>query len=492
MPEILQSTHDVWPNPGPQVQFFSSTADILVYGGQAGGGKTFALVAEPLRHRLISGFRGGIFRRTHPQITGQGGLWDEACALYPRRGIDGVMRESPRMDCRFPSGAVVSFEHLQHEKTKYDHQGKQYCYLGFDELTHFSATQWLYMLSRNRSTCHIRPYVRATCNPDAGSWVRRWVDWWIGPDGLAIRDRSGVLRYFVLLDDWPVFAASPEELIALYPGYTTADCLSFTFVNATLADNPALTRVDPGYRARLRAQPRIERSRLLEGNWNAAEGSLIEQAWLRRYTTVNQTYRGVLGDRPYAVPITSCRRFASIDTAGTSRDRADVARGKAPSHSVVAVWDYAHELNLLFLAHVWRQLVDWPALKSRVPDVLRAWAVPRVLIEDAHFGPALATELSGVQTQLMPTHLAGMTDFSRGAKLERAIASGFLSRVEDGLLHIPPSESGVPWLAEFERELTSWTGLPDEPADQIDVCSHACYFIRSTRSRWGGVVPAGR
>jgi hypothetical protein len=119
---------------------------------------------EPLRHIANENFGGLIFRRTSPQITNEGVLWDEAGKLYP------LLAGNPRignLECRFPSGASVSFRHLQHEATKFDWQGAQIPFIGFDELTHFTKSQFFYMLSRNRSTCWGSALHPATCNADA-------------------------------------------------------------------------------------------------------------------------------------------------------------------------------------------------------------------------------------------------------------------------------------------------------------------------------------
>ena len=85
----------------------------------------------------------------------------------------------PSVQWRFLSGAKVTFAHMLYEKDKYSWQGSQICFLGFDELCHFSENQFFYMLSRNRSVCGVKPYVRATCNPDVDSWVANFISWWI-------------------------------------------------------------------------------------------------------------------------------------------------------------------------------------------------------------------------------------------------------------------------------------------------------------------------
>jgi predicted phage terminase large subunit-like protein len=225
------------------------------------------LLLEPLRHVHVRDFGAVFFRRTGVQIRNEGGLWDESAKLYPHVG--GRPREQA-LEWRFPSGASVSFGHLEHERNVFDWQGSQIPLIGFDELTHFSAQMFWYMLSRNRSMCGVRPYVRATCNPDADSWVAKLIGWWIDPEtGLPIPERSGVPRWFVRAGETLVWADRPEGLAA-HRDAATGEAIppkSLTFIGARLDDNAALTAADPGYRASLMALPLVERERLLGGNW---------------------------------------------------------------------------------------------------------------------------------------------------------------------------------------------------------------------------------
>lgn len=252
----------VRPQPGPQEQFLASSADIVLYGGAAGGGKTFALLLESLRHVGNPRFGGLILRRTTKEVCNVGGLWDEAEKLYQ------PLSAEPRigsLEWRFPSGAKVKFDHLEHEQDKHKYQGSQVAFLGFDELTRFTAGQFWYLLSRNRSTCGVRPYVRATCNPDADSWVADLVRWWVDSQtGYAIPERSGVVRYFVRIGGELHWADTPEELQRDHPDSVPK---SFTFIAASLEDNPALTSRDPGYLGNLLSLPSVDRERLLRGNW---------------------------------------------------------------------------------------------------------------------------------------------------------------------------------------------------------------------------------
>ena len=264
------------PQPGPQAAFLGTPADIAIYGGAAGGGKSWALLAEPLRYVDNAGFGGVIFRRTTVQVRNEGGLWDESMRLYPALG---ARPKSQALEWAFPSGAAISFAHLENEGSVLNYQGAQIAYLGFDELTHFSERQFWYMLSRNRSTSGVKPYVRATTNPDADSWVARLIDWWIDPaTGFAIPARAGVLRWFARIGGRLVWADSAEALTAAHP---SARPKSLTFIPASLADNRILEAADPDYRANLEALPPVERERLLAGNWKvrAAARALFRREW---------------------------------------------------------------------------------------------------------------------------------------------------------------------------------------------------------------------
>ena len=279
------------PQPGPQSEFAACGADIVFYGGAAGGGKSWALRFEVLRGIHLKGYTAVIFRRTSPELTAPGGMWEQSKELYYTAG--GTPREHPRLDWTWPSGARVKFGHLQHEKDKLTHQGPEYAYVGFDEVDHFTESQFWYLFSRNRSTCGIDPYMRGTCNPNPDSWVRKLIDWWIGKDGLVIAGRSGVIRYFIREVDELKWADNPEDLIQeqMINGVEPDDIFqpkSFTFIEAGLEDNPILTEKDPGYKSRLQALSRVERERLLGRNWNIrpAAGLIFREEWSQPLPTV--------------------------------------------------------------------------------------------------------------------------------------------------------------------------------------------------------------
>ena len=269
----------IGPQQGPQSDFLASEADIAIYGGAAGGGKSFGLLLDPLRHHDNGDFGGVIFRKTSVQVRNEGGLWDESMNLYSL--FNAKPRESV-LNWRFPSGMSISFANLELEKDVLNYQGSQIPWQGFDELTHFSEAQFFYMISRNRSASGVKPCIRATCNPDPDSWVRKFIDWWIGPDGYAIKERSGVLRYFIRINDTITWANSAEELKKQYGSGPEIQPKSVTFIPSKLEDNRILMEKDPAYLGNLLALNRVDRARLKDGNWNvrATAGMMFQRQWL--------------------------------------------------------------------------------------------------------------------------------------------------------------------------------------------------------------------
>lgn len=272
------------PQDGPQTDFLTTSADIAIYGGGAGGGKTFALLMESLRHRKNETFKAVIFRKTIEDAMGEGGIWSDTESIFPSLGAKSnlqkhkwtfpnlkklqskdqsiVKREKYR-----PSGATVSFAGLQHEKDKYKWQGRQLAFIGFDELTHFSQSQFFYLLSRNRlgtGAYGVRPYIRATCNPDPDSWVKNLISWWLDDAGFAIPERSGVVRHFVRDGSELIWFDSEKEALEAYPNRKS---ISLTFIPSSLKDNPALLKKDPDYLSKLDVLTPVERARLLGCNW---------------------------------------------------------------------------------------------------------------------------------------------------------------------------------------------------------------------------------
>ena len=271
----------VGPQPGFQVRFLSSPADITIGGGTAGCGKTHAELLAPVKWVHLPDFRCTFFRRSMEEIRDQGGLWDESVKLYLPMGARPLEHTA---EWRWPSGARISMDHLQYENTVYHKQGSQIALLIFDELTHFLESQFWYLQSRNRSGCGIKPYTLATCNPDPDSWVAKLIEWWIDQEtGFPIWERGGKLRYFTRIDGEMVWGSSRREVLEAVPagaGVTASDVQSITFIPGKLDDNPRMMDKDPRYRGKLLAMTRVNRARLLDGNWKirAASGAYFRRS----------------------------------------------------------------------------------------------------------------------------------------------------------------------------------------------------------------------
>jgi len=243
------------PHEGPQEDFCSRGEFEVLFGGAAGPGKTDCLIMEAARYHNKSGYRALILRRTFPQLQE---IIDRCFKWYPKFGGDYRATEHRWY---FPSGATIQLQHMQHENDKYNFQGKEFHFVGFDELTQFTETQYLYLHSRIRSTDpNIPIYVRATTNPGGIGHVwckKRFID-----------------------------IADPKQTY-FDPDTGQTRC----FIPATVYDNPTLIDNDPLYIKRLEALPEIEKMRLLHGVWDIFEGQV--------FTELSQSIHGC---EPFPIP----------------------------------------------------------------------------------------------------------------------------------------------------------------------------------------------
>ena len=260
---------EIRPQLGPQEAFLTSPADVVIYGGAAGGGKTYGMLLDALHYTHVRGFGAVFFRKNHNQIFSEGGLWDTSLDLYT--GLPNAVPALGKSQWKFldPRGRTlsrVSFKHIERDMDLGKWQGSQICGLYFDELTHFSEKTFFYMFSRNRSLCGVKPYTRASCNPDADSWVAKFIEWWIDPNtGYPIPERSGVIRWFIRIEEVLHWADTREELWERFNLTTQTERdkpKSVTFIAASVYDNKLLLEKDPGYLANLEAMALVERERL--------------------------------------------------------------------------------------------------------------------------------------------------------------------------------------------------------------------------------------
>lgn len=318
------------PQPGPQTEFLACPADIVLFGGGAGAGKSIALLMEPARHQHVPNFTAAFFRRTFPEITNPDGIWDESLKVYGRLGW------TPRVgdvEWRTPAGGRVVFSHAQTEKDVERWKSAQLALILFDQLETFSEYQFWYMLSRNRSTSGVRPYVRATFNCEPG-WLADLIQWWWNPSsGYPIPERDGVIRYLVRIDGELHWADSAEALVEEFG--EKAQPLSFTFIAGRLSDNKILEASDPGYRARLMALPIVEQERLLALNFkiSPSAGKVFPRS---KFTLLE------------AMPTDIVRVVRGWDNAAT--------RGAGDFSSAVKIGQRAN--GRFVILHRWRDRVD--------------------------------------------------------------------------------------------------------------------------------------
>jgi len=249
------------PNPGPQTDFLAASEREVLFGGAAGGGKSYSLLADPMRYFSNAAFSGLILRRTNDELRQ---LVSESQELYPK-AYPGAKWQEKKSQWAFPSGARLWMTYLERPEDVMRYQGQAFCWIGWDELTqHPSSYSYLYMLSRLRTTDPNLPLcVRATTNPGSNghSWVKKmFID--PAPAGQAF-DATDI--------------ETGERLV--YPkNHEKAGQALFKrrFIPSKLSDNPYLSE-DGQYEANLLSLPENQRRQLLDGDWTVADGAAFTE-----------------------------------------------------------------------------------------------------------------------------------------------------------------------------------------------------------------------
>ena len=429
------------PQPGPQEHFLGTPADIAIMGGSVFGGKTWALTVEPIRHLANPGFTFAGFRRVKPDITNPGGWWDEAMGLYPH--MDGIPRQQV-LEWAFPSGAHGKFASLQYDADVLGWKGSQVCLLMFDQLEEFTAHQFWYMLSRNRSMCGVRPYVRATVNPDPDSFVADLVSWWIDQEtGYAIPERSGVIRWFIRVKNDLVWADSREELEAQHPK-DAKYAKSLTFILARLQDNAIGQAKDPGYEANVRLLPHVEQERLLGGdrggNWKirAAAGLVFNRGWFEIVDAAPADCQWVRG-------------WDKAATAGGGDWTAGVRMGRSPA-------------GLYYVADVTRGQWDPGERETTIHHTTQQDGLgTRIALAQDPGAAGVSDVMTTIRT------LAGYTVTAAPETGDKVVRAGpYAAQAKAGNVKLVRG----PWNEAYVRELHAFPtkGVPD---DQVDASSTA-------------------
>ena len=249
------------PNPGPQTQYLASSEREVLYGGAAGGGKSYATLADPLRNMNNSDFSGLLVRHTTEELRE---LIQKSQELYPK-AIPGIKWSERKSQWTTPRGGTLWMSYLDRETDVMRYQGQAFNYVAFDELTQWNTPfAWNYMRSRLRSANKdLGLYMRATTNPGGvgHAWVKKM---FIDP----------------AQPNTPFWATDIEtsQVLKFPTGHSKAGEPLFKrrFIPASLFDNPYLAE-SGDYEAMLLSLPEHQRKQLLEGNWDVNEGAAFPE-----------------------------------------------------------------------------------------------------------------------------------------------------------------------------------------------------------------------
>lgn len=266
---------------GGQEDTLASPANIIVTGGNRGGGKTGSLVFFPLEYIQNPHFFGLVLRNEKDDLKG---IIEQTTHFYQDLGT----YKASKMVWDFNSSSTLQLSYYGDNYSDFEtrFRGQAFPYIGIDELTQISFKKFKFLLTTNRNSFGMRNMILGTCNPDPTSWVARFIDWWIGDDGLPIEQRNGKIRYCFMDGDttssiiWgntrqEVYQQCKPTIDKLYNdnykklGYDKLQLFikSVTFIRARLEDNIVLIKSDPNYVANLAQQSEEQRARDFEGNW---------------------------------------------------------------------------------------------------------------------------------------------------------------------------------------------------------------------------------
>ena len=287
--QLKLKPNDIIGQIGMQEAVLLSDADITICGGSRGGGKSFALILDPLYDIGRSNFTAIFFRKETGELEKGGGLYDKASQIYKYLGA-----KATKLKMAFPSGAVVTFDHVQNEsaiEVEKRFKGLEVPAIYIDEIDQFQMLTIIKLMQSNRNSSGIRNRILGTCNPNPSSWLRTFLDWYINEMGLIDPARDRATRYFYLYGTnvtdiiWGNSREETYEQAKSYidkswnprfaeSGLTKLDAIkSFKFIKGDLAENKILLKSQPTYYANISSGGASAIARNLEGNWNVKEDS---------------------------------------------------------------------------------------------------------------------------------------------------------------------------------------------------------------------------
>lgn len=346
MANIPSTAKIVRPQEGFQELFTRSSIDVVFGGGVLNCGKSFAAILSVAEPALESNFRACFTRRTFGELKMGGGLVDDFNVAFGK-SIEIKNTEPPRIT--FKSGAFVEMRQINDENIKKitEHfKGLQADLIYMDELTSYQFSTFKYLLTRNRGKAKWTGKFRGTTNPKRNTWVREFIEWYIGSDGQIMPERNGVVRYFYMGGDTikdVVWGNTKEEvyhkckididrkLKSLGGDFTYENMIkSFTFYLGKMSENKASIGTNMDYVGSVAAVGGAAAQQLIEGNWFADEEEDLEAP----------------------IPAYIAREAFAIDPQvnGDKWITADLA-DYGTDNFVVLVWDGLHIIDMLMLGN---------------------------------------------------------------------------------------------------------------------------------------------
>jgi predicted phage terminase large subunit-like protein len=461
--------------PTAKQALFLNTDELEVfYGGAAGGGKSVALLMGALKYIDNPGYAALILRKDIARMELAGGLIPRSHEWFRDTTARWISRRRQwifeNKQGRPPS--TIIFGYLSGPLDKFRYASSEFQYIAFDELTDFTEEDYLFLFSRLRrnTSSPIPQRMRSASNP--GGPGHAWVKQRFIPDSVPPAPSSLVSR------PWSVVGNSLQQLTAASVGLSDDneifDKQGRFYIPSRVIDNEHLDAEE--YRRSLMHLPVVERERLLNGDWTIQERALIQQKWLRYYVEVDGQLELLEPSGRLLQVLTPhmCRRFATVDPAGTSEERTREARGRSPSYTVMQVWEQPRRelASLLVLRHQVRERVGFNGLIDIVRRVHREWQPEQIWIEGEKLGRAVHDMLH----KELPIECVSTRSQDKATR-----AGPLIVKFERGEVFLP--KHNTTWRPDFESEALAWTGSDDQPSDQVDAAAYAAVIAGERHPR---------
>ena len=415
-----------WPHVPhiKQAAFLSLPHREVLFGGSAGGGKSDTLLMAALQYVDVPGYAAILLRRTFPDLNQPGGLIPRSKEWLA--GTDAKWNDNEHR-WTFPSGATLTFGHVQHEDSKLQYQGAEYHFLGFDELTQFSETQYRYIaFSRGRRTkgqraAGIPIRVRSASNPG-------------GPGHDWVKARFGLY--------WQEGESKALPMVGCRPEWVQQT--GRVFIPARLTDNPSLDAEE--YLASLSELDHHTRRQLELGDWESRPpGDLFRREWFE-----------VVDDAPVG-----CQWVRYWDLAATEPSDANpdpdwtvgLRMGKPPNGST-------------YVEHVARLRERPRGVKATARAMADRDGPATAVWLEQEPGSSGKAVVDGWINEFSDRSTRGLR--STGSKWDRATVVS--SKAEHGLVKLVQG----PWIPAYLDEMEAFTVTDDHAHDdQVDATSGA-------------------